>query len=189
LDAVSDTEPPVERPQERDDVRAARREARELDRRLDSLRAAVAQVGPGTTAGDRRALRQAAADLGVDGQIEVRCAEVEQLARLLPDRPDDRGMGVAGGVDRDAGGEVQEQVAVDVLDGQALATDRHDRIGARQARRRPGLVEGDVVASLGAGDLGDDVGDRSSPREARRGVGQGATSCMKCMQAGYRAGV
>ena len=52
---------------------------------------------------------------------------------LLGDRRDDVRVGVAGGGDRDAGSEVEEQVAVDVLDGQALGADGNDRIGARQA--------------------------------------------------------
>ena len=42
-------------------------------------------------------------------------------------------VGVAGRRDRDAGSEVEEQVAVDVLDGQTLGADGNDRIGARQA--------------------------------------------------------
>jgi hypothetical protein len=34
----------------------------------------------------------------------------------------------------DAGREIEEEVAVDVLDGQALAADRDDRVRAGQAR-------------------------------------------------------
>jgi hypothetical protein len=86
---------------------------------------------------------------------------VKQLGRLLLDRRDDLRVGVAGRVDRDTGREVEEQVAVDVLDRQAITADGHDRVGAGQARRRPGFVEGDVGASLRAGDLGDDVRDRT----------------------------
>jgi hypothetical protein len=59
---------------------------------------------------------------------------VDQLGGLLLDRGDDLGVGMAGRVDRDPGGEVEEEVAVDVLDRQAVAADGNDRIGARQAR-------------------------------------------------------
>jgi hypothetical protein len=99
------------------------------------------------------------ADLGVDRQVEVARREVQQLGCLLLDRGDDLGVGVTGRVDGDPGGEVEKQVAVDVLDRQAIAADRYQRVGAWQARRRPGLVEGDVGAGLRAGDLGDDVRD------------------------------
>ena len=44
---------------------------------------------------------------------------MDQVVGLLLDGADDAGMGVAGRVDRDAGSEVEEQVAVDVLDGEA----------------------------------------------------------------------
>ena len=47
---------------------------------------------------------------------------------------DDLRVRMARGRHRDAGREVEEQVAVDVLDRQALAADRHDRIGAGEAR-------------------------------------------------------
>ena len=76
---------------------------------------------------------------------------MDQLGRLLLDRGHDLRVRVAGRVDRDAGGEVEEEVAVDVLDGQALAPDRDDRVRPRQARRGPRLVEGDVGPGLGPG--------------------------------------
>ena len=110
----------MERAEERDDVRAARDVPRELHRRLDDLGAGVAEVRPRATALDRRDLRQPAADLGVDRQVEVAGAEVDQLLGLALDRLDDLGVAVAGRVDRDAGREVEEQVAVGVLDDQAL---------------------------------------------------------------------
>ena len=140
----------VEGAEEGDDVRAVRGVAGELDRGFDRLGAGVAEVRPSAT-GDRRELGQATADLGVDREVEVAGAEVDELGGLLLDGGDHLRMRVPGGGDRDAGGEVEEQVAVDVLDGQAIAPDRHDRVGARQARRRPGLIERDVGASLRAG--------------------------------------
>ena len=153
--------PAVERAEERDDVRPLRRVAGELDRGLDDLRPAVAEVDAGLATGDRRDLGQASADLGVDRQVEVGRREVDQLGRLLLDRGHDLRMRVAGRVDRDAGGEVEEEVAVDVLDRQAFTADGDDRVGPRQARRRPRLVEGDVGSGLRAGELRDDVGNGS----------------------------
>ena len=126
--------PAMERPEECDDVRSARRPAGQLYRGLDDLRPAVAKVGPRPAAGDRRDLGEAPAQLRIDRQVEVRRREVDELGGLLLDRRDDLGMAVAGRVDRDAGREVEEEVAVDVLDRQALAADRHDRVRARQAR-------------------------------------------------------
>jgi hypothetical protein len=67
-------------------------------------------------------------------------------------------MAVAGGDDGDAGREVEEAVAVDVLDDGPDAADGDDRVGPRQARARPRLVEGDVGSGAGAGDLGDEAG-------------------------------
>ena len=96
---------------------------------------------------------------------------MDELGGLLLDRGDDLRMGVAGRVDRDPGREVEEQVAVDVLDGQALAADGHDRVGARQARRGPRLVERDVRPRLRARELRDDMRDgpiSGDPRRARR---------------------
>ena len=94
---------------------------------------------------------------------------MDQVGGLLPDRGHDLGMAVAGRVDRDPGREVEEQVAVDVLDDEALAADRHDRIGPRQAGRGPRLIVGDVRLGLRAGELGHEVGHRPGP--ARRLVG------------------
>jgi hypothetical protein len=54
----------VERAEERDDVRPAGRMPGELDRGLDHLGAAVAEVRPRPAAGDRRDVGEALADLG-----------------------------------------------------------------------------------------------------------------------------
>ena len=163
----------MEGAEEGDEVRPAGGVPGQLDRRLDDLRPRVAEVRPGAAALDRRERRQALAQLGVDRQVEVARREVDQVRRLLLDRRDDLRMRVAGGRDRDPGGEVEEEVAVDVLDGQPLAADRDDRVGARQARRGPGLVVGDVGPGPGAGDLGDDVGNRPRLREPRQDLGHG----------------
>src|SRR3990170_7738619 len=76
---------------------------------------------------------------------------------------------MAGGVDGDAGREVEEEVAVDVLDRQALAANRHDRVRPRQARRGPGLVEFDMRPRLRAGKLRDDVRHGTIPGDSRHG--------------------
>ena len=59
--------------------------AGELDGRLDDLGAGVAEEDPGRAV-DRRDAGQLAADLGVDRQVEVGRAEVDQLGRLVLDR-------------------------------------------------------------------------------------------------------
>ena len=163
----------VEGAEERDDVRPLRREPGELDGRLDDLGPGVAEVGP-RPSGHRGEPGQLAAHLGVDRQVEVAGAEVDELGRLFLDGGHHLRMRVARRGDRDARREVEEEVAVDVLDGQALAADRHDRVGPRQARRGPGLIERHVRPGLRAGHLGDDVGNGSVARDARRGRGQGA---------------
>ena len=165
--------PTVERAEERDDVRPLGREPRELDRRLDDLGPGVAEIGA-HAARDRRDPRQLAADLGVDRQVEVRRREMDQLGRLLLDRGHDLRMRVTGRVDRDAGGEIEEEVAVDVLDDEAVAADRDDRVGTREAGRGPRLVELDVGPCLRPGKLGDDVRDRPIPGDPRRARRQGA---------------
>ena len=159
----------MERAEERDDVRPLGGVAGELDRGLDDLRAGVAEVGPRLAAsiGAISARRRQA--VGVDRQVEVGRGEVDELGGLLLDRGHDLRVRVAGRGDRDAGGEVEEEVAVDVLDGQALAADRHDRVGAGQARGGPFLIERHVRAGLRAGQLGDDVRDGTIAGETRRG--------------------
>ena len=124
--------PTVEPAEERHDVGPAGCVAGELDRGLDHLRPRVAEVGA-LAPRDRGDVRDPLAELGVDREVEVRGAEVDDGPGLLGDRRDDVRVGVAGGGDRDAGSEVEEQVAVDVLDGQALGADGNDGIGARQA--------------------------------------------------------
>ena len=147
----------VEGAQEGDQVLAPGGEAGQLDGALDRLGAGVAQEDPALLL-HRRDAGQLGARLGVDREVEVG-AVVDQLAGLLLDRAHDVGVAVAGGGHGDAGVEVEEQVAVDVLDHAALGPNRHHRVRARHARRRPLLVELEVGARLGAGQLGDDVRD------------------------------
>ena len=168
FDAVSETEPYV-RPWNA--PRNATTYGRFVAKRASLIAAsttsvpAVAEIDAGLAARDRRDLGEASADLGVDRQVEVGRREVDQLGCLLLDRRHDLRVRVAGRVDGDAGGEVEEQVAVDVLDRQAFTADGNDRVGPREARRRPRLVESDVGAGLRAGELRDDVGNGSRSRQ------------------------
>ncbi len=122
----------MEGAQEGDHVLPLRVEARELESGLHDLGAGVAQEDA-DLARHRGDPSQGGGSVGVDGQVEVGGAEVQQVGGLLGDDLDDALVAVAGRVDRDAGGEVEEQVAVDVLDGQPVAADR-----ARWGRRGAG---------------------------------------------------
>ena len=77
----------VEGAEEGDDVRPARVVARQLEARLDRLRAGVADEDAGRPA-HRRDPGEPLGRLGVDGQVEVRGAEVDELGGLLRDRGD-----------------------------------------------------------------------------------------------------
>jgi hypothetical protein len=59
---------------------------------------------------------------------------VQELLRLIGDRLDDVRMGVAGRGHRDAGGAVEEGVAVDVLDRGARSARDDQRIVTRVGR-------------------------------------------------------
>ena len=67
--------------------------------------------------------------------IEIRARHVDQARRLLLNRLHHPRMAVAGGDHGDAGVEIQEPVAVDVLDDRAFAALRHQRIAPRVRRR------------------------------------------------------
>jgi hypothetical protein len=80
----------------------------------------------------------------------------ELLGGLLYYRHDLR-MGVAGRTDRDAGGEVEETVAVDVPGLGAAAMRHHERIVARIRRRDHLGIARDHGLRLGAGEIGLDM--------------------------------
>ena len=129
--------------------------AGELERGLDGLGAGVGEEHPRLGCiGD--AGGQALADLGVGGQVEVARAVVEDVVDLGVDRGVDGRMGVAGGVDGDAGVEVEEAVAVDVLDHAAGAAPHDERVDAGQRRAGDALVALDDAAGERAGQLGED---------------------------------
>ena len=119
----------VEGAEERDDVLAAGVVSGELQGALDRLRRRSCRSRSG--AGPAWARRREA--LGQRDHVlvvEVGAGHVDQLAGLLLDGGDDFGMAMAGGVDGDAGGEVEELVAVDVFDANAAAAFGHQGIGA-----------------------------------------------------------
>ena len=83
---------------------------------------------------------------------------MQELLRLIDDRGDDVGMRMTGGIDGDAGGAVEKDVAVDVLDGAPTAARHDERIRARIRRRH-------------------DRGVAIDQRLARVGPGSGVFSC------------
>ncbi len=81
-----------------------------------------------------------------------------QLVRLVGDGRDDMRMTVAGGRDGDACGEVEEQIAVHVLnDGPAAALD-HQRINARVRWRDVVCIAFEQRLRFGAGQRGANLG-------------------------------
>ena len=83
--------------------------------------------------------------------VEIGPRHVQQLGRLVLDGGDDLRMAVAGRADGDAGGEVEEQVAVDVLDDRPAAALHRQRIDARVRRRHVLLVGRDQQRARGPG--------------------------------------
>ena len=73
------------------------------------------------------------------------------------DGVDHAGMAVAGGDDGDAGVQVEEAVAIDVLDDGAVAARDHERVGARVGRRENARVALDDGFRLGAGQWRDQI--------------------------------
>ena len=125
--------------------------AGELERGLDRLGARVRQERPHGRPGIGARRGELLADVGVGGQVEVARAVVQDVVDLGVDRRVDVGMGVTGGDDGDAGVEVEEAVAVDVLDDAAAAAAHDERVHARERRARHRLVAGDEAAAFGPG--------------------------------------
>ncbi len=105
--------------------------------RLDRFGAGVAEERLGAPPGDRRDRRELLRQAHLRLVVEVGARHVEEALRLIGDRAHDVGMGVAGGVDRDAGGAVEEDVAVNVFDRGAGAAGDDERIrcACRRAKR------------------------------------------------------
>ena len=90
---------------------------------------------------------------------------MDQLVRLVRDGRDDLGMTVSGGVDGDAGGEVEEEVAVHVLDDRPAAPFAHQRVDTGVGRRHIERVAGQQFLGARPGQRGADVRHRGVVEE------------------------
>ena len=149
----------VEGAVEGDDVLALGVIARELERGLDGLGAGVAVVERDAGRAWARSCERRAAS-GELRVVEVGAGHVNQFAGLLLDGGDDLGMAVSGGGDGDSGGEVEELIAVHVLDHDAASALGDQWIGAGVGRRNDfgvcfenalGIRAGQSCANLGPG--------------------------------------
>src|ERR1035437_7138223 len=144
----------------------------QLDRALDRLSPGVAEEDAALLL-HRHDAGQLGTRLRVDRDVEVG-AVMDQLAGLVPDRRHHVRVAVAGRGDRDAGVEVEKEVAVDVLYRAALAPRGDDRIGPRHARRGPLAVELQVYARLRPGQFRNEVRNAGSLSELTGSLGHGA---------------
>ena len=110
-----------------------------FERGLDRLGAAVGEEDP-LRLRARRQRRQPLGQPDLGRVVEVGPRHVDQPARLLADRRDDLGMAMPGVGHGDARREVEEPVAVHVLDHRPLRALHHQRIDARVRRRHDPLV-------------------------------------------------
>ena len=83
---------------------------------------------------------------------------MNQFAGLLLDGGDHIGMAMAGGSHGDAGGEIEELVAVDVFDDDAASALGHQRVGARVGRRQVFVIACDDAFGIGARNGGRQLG-------------------------------
>jgi hypothetical protein len=122
----------VESAEEADEARAPGDIARQLDRRLDRLGAGLAQEAHRRLAHGCDA-RQAFAEPD-HLLVPVVAGDMQELFGGALHRPDDLRMRVAGAAHRDAGGEVEEAIAVDVPHFRPAAVRHHEGIVARIGR-------------------------------------------------------
>ncbi len=101
---------------------------------------------------------------------------MEQVVDLGVDRRVDVGMGVAGGDDGDSGVEVEEAVAVDVLDDAAAAAPHDQRVDPGERRAGHGLVARDDRGGVRAGQFGPQVGSSRISREVVSNAGPSCSS-------------
>src|SRR5205807_6300097 len=91
--------------------------------------------------------------------VEVGPRHVNELAGLVADRGDDLRVTVPGGADGDAGGEVEEQVAVHVADDGPAPLIDDERVDAGVRRGDEGRVPVEQLAGVRAGQVGPEVRD------------------------------
>ena len=83
---------------------------------------------------------------------------MEQTFGLLGDGADDLWMRMAGGAHRDAGVQVEEDVAVDILHHRPCSPRRNEPVGSRKGRTGDAGVGLDQLAGPRAGHLRDQAG-------------------------------
>ena len=105
-----------------------------LMRRFDRFGARIAEERLHAAA-NRHDRRELLGEPHLHVVVEIRARHVQEPAGLLRDGLDDVGVGVAGGVDRDARRAVEEHVAVHVLDHRPGAALDDQRVAARVRRR------------------------------------------------------
>ena len=143
--------------EEGDDAGPAGVPARELEGGLEGFGAAVGEedaARAGRVAGLGQALRQV--DLRL--VVEVGAGHVQQLVALVGDGGDDLGMAMARRGDGDAGREVEEEVAVHVLDDRAAAALDDQGINPRVRGGHVPRIPGEQLTSRRAGQLGLEAG-------------------------------
>ena len=156
----------VEGAEEGDGVGPAGVVAGQLEGGLDGLGAGVAEEHAGV--GHRGQRGEPLADLGVGREVEVARAVVQDVVDLGVDGRVDGRVAVAGGGDGDAGVEVEEAVAVDVLDDAAPRPPHDERVDAGERGAGDGFVPRDDLPGHGPGQLGAQV----RRRRVRGEVGQ-----------------
>jgi hypothetical protein len=157
----------VEAPEEADEARTPGDVARELERALDRLRAGVAHEAEHGFVAHRLQLGDALGEPHLL-LVPVVAGDVEEALRRLGDRSHDLRVRMPRGADGDAGGEVEESVAVDVPHLGALAVRHREGIVARVARRDHGRVTRDEGLGLGAGEFGLDMRGSHAGRPGER---------------------
>ena len=122
----------------------------QLEGALDGFRAGVA-VEEAVRPGHGRDCRKAFGQVGQRLVVEVGAGDVDQFRGLLLDSGNNFRVAVAGGRHGDAGGEIEEFVAVDVFNANAAAAVGDQRIGAGVAGGNEAVVSGYSGAGLGTG--------------------------------------
>ncbi len=90
--------------------------------------------------------------------IKIGTRHVDQFAGLLLNGGDDVGMAMSGGGHGDAGGEIEELVAIDIFDDNAASALGHERIGTRVGGRDIFFIARKNALGVGPGKRGDELG-------------------------------